>query len=129
MDNNKDFTIEITSIDEAVDAITSLKPAYDDAIKKIKDASEKLISDTNWKGKARDEFRDTYRIVEHYFEDDSDKLSSMGDIVKGFSDIYKQLDIDSAKKLADMVEKAIPVNEQSNADSSKKSQKKQQKNG
>lgn len=102
MDNNKDFTIEITSIDEAVEALNALKPAYDDAIKKIKEASEKLISDTNWKGKAKNEFRDTYRIIEHYFEDDSDKLSSMGDIIKGFSDIYKQMDIDSAKKLADL---------------------------
>ena len=90
-----------------MEAIKNLNPLYEKVISDIKSVSEELIDTSNWKGDARDEFKDTYRIVEHYLEDDSEKISSISDMLKGFKDIYDAVDGDSAKKLYETVSDAV----------------------
>ena len=107
MSNSADFVVTNSVIDEAAEAVTKLGPMYVQEIAKVKKASEELIDRSNWKGKARDEFKDTYRIVEHYLEDDSDRISSIGEILKGFRDIYEAIDAESMKKLYEEVKKAF----------------------
>lgn len=107
MSNKSDFTISTDVITETIDAINNLKPMHSQVIADIRQVSEELIDTSNWKGKARDEFKDTYRIVEHYLEDDSDKISSISDMLKGFKDIYEAVDGDSAKKLYETVSDAV----------------------
>lgn len=103
MSNKADFQVSVDVIADTIAQVEKLKPLYDKAIANIKSASEELIDTANWKGKARDEWKDTYRIVEHYLEDDSDKISSISDILSGFKEIYETVDGDSAKKLAEKV--------------------------
>lgn len=107
MDNKLDFTVSTDVIAETMEAVNNLKPLYSQVITDIKKASEELIDTSNWKGKARDEFKDTYRIIEHYLEDDEDKISSISDILKGFKEIYDAVDGDAAKKLYETVSDAV----------------------
>lgn len=107
MSNKADFTVSTEVIATTMDSINKLKPLYSQVISDIKKVSEELIDSSNWKGDARDEFKDTYRIVEHYLEDDSDKISSISDMLKGFKEIYDAVDVDTAKKLYDTVSKAV----------------------
>lgn len=107
MSNKADFTVSTNVIVATMDAINKLKPLYSQVIADIKKVSEELIDTSNWKGDARDEFKDTYRIVEHYLEDDSEKISSISDMLKGFKDIYDAVDGDSAKKLYETVSDAV----------------------
>ena len=106
MSNKADFTVSTDVIVATMDAINKLKPLYSQVIADIKKVSEELIDTSNWKGDARDEFKDTYRIVEHYLEDDSDML-------KGFKDIYDAVDGDSAKKLYETVSDAVSSDKKS----------------
>ena len=99
MDNKLDFTVSTDVIAETMEAVNNLKPLYSQVITDIKKASEELIDTSNWKGKARDEFKDTYRIIEHYLEDDEDKISSISDILKGFKEIYDAVDGDAVPQL------------------------------
>lgn len=103
MNNHSDFTISTDVIASTMESIKKLQPLYAQVIRDIKKVSEELIDTSNWKGEARDEFKDTYRIVEHYLEDDSDKISSIADMLQGFKDIYEAVDGDAAKKLAEKV--------------------------
>ena len=109
--HSADEFILISEMEEAVliymEAIKNLNPLYEKVISDIKSVSEELIDTSNWKGDARDEFKDTYRIVEHYLEDDSEKISSISDMLKGFKDIYDAVDGDSAKKLYETVSDAV----------------------
>lgn len=107
MSNKSDFTVSTDVIADTMEAINNLEPLYSQVIADIKRVSEELIDTSNWKGAARNEFKDTYRIVEHYLEDDSDKISSIYDMLKGFKDIYDAVDGDSAKKLYNTVSDAI----------------------
>lgn len=103
MENRADFTVDSSIFREAIEALTKLMPQYQASVSRIRTATEPLLDTTNWKGKARDEFKDTYRIVDHYLNDDSTQISSIKDIVQGFKDIYDALDVDTAKKLYDVV--------------------------
>ena len=107
MENKVDFVVSTDSITTAVEAVNKLKPLYTKVISDIKRVSEELIDTSNWKGEARDEFRDTYRIVEHYLEDDSEKISSIVEMLQGFKEIYETVDGDSAKKLYESVSDAF----------------------
>lgn len=107
MSNKADYTVSTDVIETAMEAIKNLNPLYEKVISDIKSVSEELIDTSNWKGDARDEFKDTYRIVEHYLEDDSEKISSISDMLKGFKDIYDAVDGDSAKKLYKTVSDAV----------------------
>lgn len=106
MNNHSDFTVSTDVIASTMESIKKLQPLYAQVIEDIKRVSEELIDTSNWKGEARDEFKDTYRIVEHYLEDDSNKISSIVDILQGFKDIYDAVDGDSAKKLIETVSDA-----------------------
>ena len=106
MNNHSDFTVSTDVIVSTMESIKKLQPLYAQVIKDIKRVSEELIDTSNWKGEARDEFKDTYRIVEHYLEDDSDKVSSIIDMLQGFKDIYDAVDGDTAKKLVETVSDA-----------------------
>ena len=39
--------------------------------------------------------------MDHYLEDDTQRISSLVEIVKGFREIYDALDVESAKKIYD----------------------------
>lgn len=106
MENRSDFTVDSSIFQEAVDALAKLAPQYKESVRRIRVATEALLDTSNWKGKARDEFKDTYRIVDHYLDDDSKQLSSITEIVQGFKDIYDALDVDTAKKLYETVSDA-----------------------
>ncbi len=99
MENRSDFLVSTDVIAAAKEAIDKLMPLYTEAIAKIRAASEELIDKSNWSGEAREEFKATYRIVDHYLEDDSDKVSSLSEMLEGFREIYDTLDVDSAKKV------------------------------
>lgn len=99
--NRSDFTIDKSIFLEAMEAIGKVVSQHVEAVKSIREVSEQLIDSSAWKGKARDEFKDTYRIVEHYLDDDASEISSIGEILQGFQDIYEALDVETAKKLYD----------------------------
>jgi uncharacterized protein YukE len=82
-------------------------PQYQDSVERIQTATENLLDASNWKGKAHDEFRDTYRIVAHYLDDDTTQISSIADILQGFKDIYDALDVNLASDLYNSVDKAV----------------------
>lgn len=103
MENRADFTVDSQVLAKTLEAMNKLKPQYDESLSEIKTATEDLIDTANWKGKGRDEFKDAYRILEHYLTDDADKISSMSEMLKGFKDIYDAADVESAKKLYDAV--------------------------
>ena len=105
MQNRSDFTVDGGVFQDALDAVAKVIPQYQTAVGRIRRVTEPLIDSGTWKGKAHDEFKDTYRIVEHYLDDDTDEISSIGDILQGFKDIYDALDVDTAKKLYDTVTK------------------------
>ena len=107
MENRSDFLISTDVIVAAKEAIDKLMPLYTETIAKIRSASEELIDKSNWSGDAREEFKATYRIVEHYLEDDSDRVSSISEMLEGFQEIYETLDIDSAKKVYETVSGAV----------------------
>ncbi len=107
MENRADFTVDSAVFQEAIDAIEKLTPQYSAAVKRIRTATEQLIDGVNWRGKASEEFKATFRIVDHYLTDDTDQISSIGDILQGFKDIYEALDVDTAKKLYDTVSGAV----------------------
>lgn len=103
MANTDDFVVSSAALAEAQAAMNDIIPLYPEVISKIKTASENLIDKSNWSGAARDEFKATYRIVEHYLTDDSDRISSLSEIIEGFQEIYDTLDIDSAKKVYETI--------------------------
>ena len=103
MENRSDFLISTDVIVAAKESIDKLMPLYSETIEKIRSASEELIDKSNWVGDAREEFKATYRIIEHYLEDDSDRVSSISEMLEGFRKIYETLDVDSAKKVYDTV--------------------------
>ena len=103
MVDNSDFVVSYDVIAAAKEAIDNLLPKHNNIVTNIKNASEMLIDSENWKGEARDEFKDTYRIVEHCLEFDNDSLSSISEILESFMKIYDELDIDSAGQLVDTV--------------------------
>lgn len=105
MSNRGDFTVKLSVITEAIDAISKVQPLYEQAVDNIKAASEPLLDQDNWKGRARQEFKDTYRIVEHYLNDDREEISSIQDILQGFKDIYQAVDTSDAKKIYEAVTK------------------------
>lgn len=107
MENRSDFTVDGSVFQEAVDSIEKLMPQYREAVERIRKVTEPLIDGTNWRGKARDEFKDTFRIVDHYLTDDTDQISSIADALRGFKEIYETLDVDSAKKVYDTVSEAF----------------------
>ena len=107
MENRSDFTVDASVFQEAIDGLAQLMPQYQAAISRIRTATGPLLDTKNWKGKSRDEFKDTYYIVEHYLDDDSTQLSSIKDMVQGFKDIYDALDVDTAKKVYDVVSDAL----------------------
>lgn len=106
MDNRADFTVDSSIFQEAIDALTRLMPRYQTSVSRIRNVTESLLDTSNWKGKARDEFKDTYYIVGHYLDDDTAQISSIKDIIQGFKDIYNALDVDLAKDLHDKVTEA-----------------------
>ncbi len=109
MTNRPDFTIDAAVLQEAVEALQSIPQKYETAIKAIKEVTNSLIETSNWKGKTRDEFRDTYRIVEHYLDDDQQQMGDIIEILKGFQNIYEAADIDTAKELVDKTGKVVDM--------------------
>ena len=99
MSNRSDFVISSPSLEKAEEMIRGIVPLFSEQVEIIKKASEELVDTENWKGKARDEFHDTYLIVEHYLHCDKEQMSSILDIITGFKDIYEAVDADSAVKL------------------------------
>lgn len=102
----EDFTVNTCVIETASSSLSRIPTLYSDSIAKIQKITEQLLDKQNWKGKARDEFRDTYRIVERELEDDQEQISSMGEMLKAFQDIYDTIDTDSAKQLREVVSDA-----------------------
>lgn len=107
MENRSDFLVSTDVIAAAKESLDKLMPLYTETIAKIRSASEELIDKSNWVGEAREEFKATYRIIEHYLEDDSDRVSSIREMLEGFQEIYETLDVDSAKKVYDTVSGAF----------------------
>jgi len=107
MPNLQNFTINDATLQEAITALQAIPQKYSDALAAIKAATEPLLEKENWKGEARDEFKATYRILEHYLEDDQERTSNIVDILIGFRDIYKASDVETAKKLVDKTVKAV----------------------
>ena len=109
MGNRSDFTIDYSVLEEACEAIKSVPEKYQEAIQNIKKVTEPLLDKSNWRGEARDEFKDTYRIVEHYLEDDQRRAGNIIELISGFMDIYDALDIDTAKDLVDNTGKVVDM--------------------
>lgn len=105
MSNRSDFTIDSSVLQEAIDALKNVPQKYEDAINEIKKVTEALLEKEKWKGKTRDEFKETYRVVEHYLDDDMQRAGDIGDILAGFLDIYETADVDTAISLVDKVGK------------------------
>lgn len=105
MDNKSDFLVSETIIKDTVDSINLLIPLYEDSIKSIRTVTTSLLDKSNWKGEARDEFYDTYTIVERYLTDDSKRVSSISEILDSFLKIYKAIDVEGLKKIKDTYDK------------------------
>lgn len=100
MGNRSDFLISEDTLEEAVEAFKAIPPLYEEQVSRVEKASAELVSTENWKGPARDEFYETYLIVQHELECDSKQISSIVDIVSGFKELYTAADKDSAAKIA-----------------------------
>lgn len=101
MANRSDFTIDASVLQQAEDALRDIPQKYGEAIEAIREVSEALLEKSNWKGKTRDEFHDTYRIVERYLEDDQKQLEGIADILSGFRDIYESTDLEAKQTLTE----------------------------
>lgn len=93
------FRIDNTVLQRAIDALFKVPTAYGNAIVHISQVTEELLDSSAWKGKGRDEFQDTYRIVYRYLVDDQDKISSITDMLEGFHQIYEAVDEGGATKI------------------------------
>ncbi len=109
MGNRTDFVVDYSVLEEACRAIESVPHKYQEAIQNIKKVTETLLDNSNWKGAARDEFKNTYRIVEHYLEDDQQRVGNIIELINGFMDIYEALDIDTAKDIVEGTAKVIDM--------------------
>jgi len=98
---DEEFIVSGYALKEAQEAMQAVIPLYPEAIGNIRTATETLLDRENWIGAARNEFKATFRIVDHYLEDDTQRISSLVEIVKGFREIYDALDVESAKKIYD----------------------------
>ena len=107
MPNKDNFTIDSAALQEAVTALKDIPQKYRDALDAIQKATEPLLEKENWSGNAREEFKDTYRIVEHYLEDDLERTSNIVDIINGFKEIYEAADDETAKKMVESVSNAV----------------------
>lgn len=99
MGKEEEFIICEYALMEAEEAMKTILPLYPEAIKNIRDATETLLDRENWIGATREEFQATFRILDHYLEDDTQRISSLVEMIKGFKDIYEALDVESAKKI------------------------------
>ena len=105
MSNRQDFTVNTAVLQEAIEALSDLPQKYNSAIAEIKRVSEALLQRKNWKGDTREEFKDTYRIVERYLEDDEQRLTDIVDVLKGFEEIYEDLDTEALKDIYENAQK------------------------
>ena len=99
MPNKDNFTINDAVLQEAVSALKDIPQKYRDALDAIQKATAPLLEKENWSGEAREEFKATYCIVEHYLEDDLERTSNIVDIINGFKEIYDAVDDETAKEM------------------------------
>ena len=113
MQSDGQFHIRTEVMETASTALSEVITTFRDAVAKIEEASEKLFDGDNWRGEARNEFYNTYVIIQHNLQIDEQQVSSLAEIIKGIKDVYDATDIDTAKQLISTVGDAFSGNEKS----------------
>ena len=111
--NRTDFLVDNAVLKEAKGALDAIPGKYQDAISRIRSATDELLDKNNWKGETRDEFKDTYDIVSRYLEDDQQQIASIVEILEGFYNVYEAADVDTMKSLVEGIGKLAGGDESS----------------
>lgn len=96
-----DMVINTEIMKAARDGLYNVAKEFSDGFEQIKAASASLLEGEAWAGKGRNEFRNTYRIVENALLIDTKQLSSLGDIISGFIDVSEEIDLSAYKSFYD----------------------------
>lgn len=103
MDKNLNYVINTGAMEAAEAALVSVYKTFHQAVENIESSSEQLFNRENWCGEARDEFYDTYTIIQYNLKADEQQMSSLSEIILGIKDIYVATDLDTAKQLISSV--------------------------
>ena len=110
MQSDGQFLIRAEVMETTSTALSEVITTFRDAVAKIEEASEKLFDGDNWRGEARNEFYNTYVIIQHNLQIDEQQVSSLSEIIKGIKDVYDATDFDTAKQIISTVGDAFSEN-------------------
>ncbi len=105
VNQRNDFNIDVTALRDASKKLSIVNSTYSSSLSRIRKATEIILDENVWKGQARKEFKDTYRILEHYLKEDEEQIINIIDIVNGITELYETTDMEKAKKIAKTIEK------------------------